>query len=118
MSCSQAAVSVTSDTVHRGELTRFLKRPRRRKQEQNLYLRKLPLPASAEVIVLGDTAYDAKVVQEDCAERGYTWIMPANPERVYAGPLGARPPGSTSTIGDSRSGAADRQKTSRILLNA
>ena len=198
MSCSQAAVSVTSDTVHRGEMTRFLNRPCRRKQDQNLWLRTLlltkeskrgmfiflidatlvsqagkktqntfstnnrqrigrqkksvrynkkkivykkchsftfgvlitpsglripfqiphytkeycglqglahrttaeaaaelirtlPLPAGAQVTVLGDTAYDAKVVQEACAERGYTWIMPANPERVYAGPPGKRP---------------------------
>jgi hypothetical protein len=190
MSCSQAAVSVTSDTVHRGELTRFLKRPLRRKWEHNSQfrtlllakegrrgkfiflidatlvsqagkktqntfstnnrqrigrkkkgvrynqkkiayktchsftfgmlitpsgiripfqiphytqeycavqqllhrttaeaaaelIRKLPLPAGAEVIVIGDTAYDAKVVHEACAERGYLWIMPANPERVY-----------------------------------
>ena len=198
MSCSQATVSVTSDTVHRGELTRFLKRPCRRKEEyisallallltkeskrgkfiflidatlvsqagkktENTFstnnhqrigrkkkgarynkkkivykkchsftfgvlitpsgmripfqiphytteycglqglahrttaeaaaelIRTLPLPAGAEVTVLGDTAYDAKVVQEACAERGYTWIMPANPERVYAGPPGKRP---------------------------
>jgi hypothetical protein len=198
MSCSQAAVSVTSDTVHRGELTRFLKRPRRRKEEyisallalllgkenkrgrfiflidatlvsqagkwtQNTFstnnhqrigrkkkgarynkkkivykkchsftfgvlitpsgmripfqiphytkeycglqglvhrttaeaaaemIRTLPLPAGADVTVLGDTAYDAKVVQEACAERGYIWIMPANPERVYEGPRGQRP---------------------------
>ena len=190
MSCSQAAVSVTSDTVHRGELTRFLKRPRRRKEEyisalralllrkenkrgkfiflidatlvsqagkktQNTFstnnrqrigrkkkgarygkkkivykkchsftfgvlitpsglripfqtphytkeycelqglvhrttaeaaaelIRMLPLPAGAEVVVIGDTAYDAKIVQEACAERDYTWIVPANPERVY-----------------------------------
>jgi hypothetical protein len=189
MSCSQAAVSVTSDTVHRGELTRFLKRPIRRKWEHNPQLRALllakewrrgkfiflidatlvsqagkktqntfstnnhnrgkkkkkvrfnqkkiayktchsftfgvlitpsgiripfqiphytpehcelqklahrttaeaaaelirtlPLPAGAEVIVIGDTAYDAKVVQQACAERGYIWLMPANPERVY-----------------------------------
>lgn len=190
MSCSQAAVSVTSDTVHRGELTRFLQRPRRRKEAyisallalllrkenkrgkfiflidatlvsqagkktQNTFstnnrqrigrkkkgarygkkkivykkchsftfgvlitpsglripfqtphytpeycelqglvhrttaeaaaelIRTLPLPAGAEVVVIGDTAYDAKIVQEACAERDYTWIVPANPERVY-----------------------------------
>jgi len=198
MSCSQAAVSVTSDTVHRGELTRFLAKPCRRKWDYNAVLRAillrkesrrgmflflidatlvsqagkktentfstnnrqrigrkkkgarygkkkivykkchsftfgvlitpsglripfqiphytkeycglqglahrttaeaaaelirtLPLPAGAEVTVLGDTAYEAKVVQEACAERGYLWIMPANPERVYAGPAGQRP---------------------------
>jgi IS4 transposase len=51
----------------------------------------LPLPAGAEVIVIGDTAYDAQVVREACDERGYTWIFPANPERVYDGPKGQRP---------------------------
>lgn len=54
-------------------------------------IRTLPLPPEAEVVVLGDTAYDAEVVQQACAERGYTWIVPANPERVYEGPTGDRP---------------------------
>jgi hypothetical protein len=196
MSCSQAAGSVASDTVHRGELTRFLARPRwqehdftaplwqallaletkrgkfvllidatlvsqagkktqnthstgnrgRRKAKGRRYnkkkivykkchsftfallitpsgmrlpmqiphytkeycvehqrehrttaeaaadmIRGLPLPASAKVVVIGDTAYDAEVVREACDERGYTWIVPANPERVYEGPRGERP---------------------------
>jgi hypothetical protein len=42
-------------------------------------------------VVLGDTAYDAKVVRNACDQRGYTWIFPANPERVYEGPTGQRP---------------------------
>ena len=54
-------------------------------------IRELPLPEEAEVIVLGDTAYDAKVVQDACAARGYDWIFPSNPERVLAGPKGKRP---------------------------
>jgi hypothetical protein len=54
-------------------------------------IRDLPLPDEAEVIVIGDTAYDAKVVREACEERGYLWIVPANPERVYEGPTGKRP---------------------------
>jgi len=198
MSCSQAAVSVASDNVHRGELTRFLARPRWRKTKFNSPLRELllakerkrgpylllldatlvsqagkktentfstnnrrrkgrrrknvrynkkkiaykkchsftfgllitpsgmrvpfqiphytrehcaahglvhrttadaaaemirtlPLPPEAQVIVLGDTAYDAEAVQQACAARGYTWIMPANPERVYQGAPGRRP---------------------------
>jgi hypothetical protein len=49
-------------------------------------IRQLPLPEEVEVIVLGDTAYDAKVVREACQDRGYTWIFPCNPERVLAGP--------------------------------
>lgn len=54
-------------------------------------IRNLPLPKGAEVVVIGDTAYDADVVRKACEERGYTWIFPANPERVYAGPRGQRP---------------------------
>jgi hypothetical protein len=54
-------------------------------------IRALPLPAKAQVAVIGDTAYDAEVVQRACAERGYTWIMPVNPERVYQGAPGQRP---------------------------
>ena len=54
-------------------------------------IRGLELPEDAEVIVLGDTAYDAAVVHLACEDRGYTWIVPANPERVYEGPKGERP---------------------------
>ena len=54
-------------------------------------IRDLPLPKGADVVVLGDTAYDANVVQEACEERGYLWIVPINPERVYEGPKGNRP---------------------------
>lgn len=54
-------------------------------------IRELPLPAGARVVVLGDTAYDAEVVQQACGERGYTWIVPCNSERVVAGPKGKRP---------------------------
>ncbi len=43
------------------------------------------------MVVLGDTAYDANVVHEACEDRGYIWIVPANPERVYEGPTGQRP---------------------------
>jgi len=54
-------------------------------------IRSLPLPEEAEVVVLGDTAYDAQVVQQACEDRKYIWIAPANPERVYEGPTGQRP---------------------------
>jgi hypothetical protein len=54
-------------------------------------IRELPLPEGAEVIVLGDTAYDAQVVRDACDDRGYRWIFPCNPERVLAGPKGKRP---------------------------
>jgi hypothetical protein len=48
-------------------------------------IRQLPLPEGAEVVILGDTAYDADVVREACADRQYKWIFPCNPERVLAG---------------------------------
>jgi len=54
-------------------------------------IRELPLPEDAQVVVLGDTAYDAQVVRDACQERHYTWIFPANAERVLAGPKGERP---------------------------
>jgi hypothetical protein len=54
-------------------------------------IRSLPLPEGADVVVLGDTAYDADVVHEACKDRKYIWIVPANPERVYEGPTGQRP---------------------------
>jgi len=49
-------------------------------------IRSLPLPEGVEVIVMGDTAYDAGVVREACDACGYHWIFPCNPERVFAGP--------------------------------
>jgi hypothetical protein len=48
-------------------------------------VRELPLPDDAQVVVLGDTAYDADVLRAACADRGYDWIVPCNPERVLAG---------------------------------
>ncbi len=54
-------------------------------------IRELPLPEEARVVVVGDTAYDAQVIREACQDRGYSWIVPCNPERVLAGPKGRRP---------------------------
>lgn len=54
-------------------------------------IKSLPLPPEAQVIVLGDTAYEADVVRQACEQRGYTWIFPANSSRVFAGPRGKRP---------------------------
>jgi hypothetical protein len=54
-------------------------------------IRRAPIPAGAEVVVLGDTAFDAEVIRAACAERGYSWVVPMNPERVVAGPKGKRP---------------------------
>jgi hypothetical protein len=54
-------------------------------------IRELPLPGTARVIVLGDTAYDAEVVHDACRGRDDSWIVPCNPERVLAGPKGQRP---------------------------
>jgi hypothetical protein len=51
----------------------------------------LPLPEEAKVVVLGDTAFDAKCIRQACAKREYSWVVPLNPERVLAGPKGKRP---------------------------
>ena len=48
-------------------------------------IRELPLPDGADVVVLGDTAFDAAPIQKACAARGYSWVVPMNPERVLAG---------------------------------
>jgi hypothetical protein len=48
-------------------------------------IRDLPVPDGVEVVVLGDTAYEAAPVRRACEERGFTWITPSNPERVLAG---------------------------------
>ncbi|MBC7967895.1 MAG: transposase, partial [Fuerstia sp.] len=39
MSCSQAAGSIASESIHRGQLTRFLARPRWQKHDYNAPLR-------------------------------------------------------------------------------
>jgi hypothetical protein len=48
-------------------------------------IRQLPVPEGARVIVLGDTAFEARSIRAACAERKSSWIMPVNPERVLAG---------------------------------
>jgi hypothetical protein len=48
-------------------------------------IRELPSPQGARVTVLGDTAFDAEVIRNVCADRQFTWIVPVNPERVLAG---------------------------------
>jgi DDE family transposase len=51
-------------------------------------IRRVRVPQGSRVLVLGDTAYEAKQIRAACAARGFDWITPANPERVLAG---ARP---------------------------
>ena len=46
-------------------------------------IRELPLPEEAQVIVLGDTAYDSEAVQKACQDRSYSWIVPCNPEASW-----------------------------------
>lgn len=45
-------------------------------------VRALVVPPRAEVIVLGDTSFESEQLRDACCERGFYWIMPANPERV------------------------------------
>jgi len=48
-------------------------------------LRQVAVPPGAQVVVLGDTAFEAKAIRAACAERGFAWVVPLNPERVLAG---------------------------------
>jgi len=48
-------------------------------------IRRAPIPAGAPAVVVGDTAFDAASIRGACAERGFSWIVPANAERVLAG---------------------------------
>lgn len=54
-------------------------------------IRAVVVPAGAEVVVLGDTAFDAETIRSACCKRSFLWIVPINPERVLAGVKGARP---------------------------
>jgi hypothetical protein len=49
-------------------------------------VRSLVVPPSTQVVVLADTAFESRQLRAACQEREFGWIMPANPERVLAGP--------------------------------
>lgn len=51
----------------------------------------LSVPDGVDVMVLGDTAFDAKTVRASCQRRGFYWITPVNTNRVLKGPRGNRP---------------------------
>lgn len=51
----------------------------------------LAVPPGVDLTVLGDTAFDAKIVRQSCRQRGYSWIVPVNANRVLAGRRGKRP---------------------------
>jgi hypothetical protein len=46
----------------------------------------LVLPPGADLVVLGDAAFDAACIQRVCRDRQCSWIVPSNAERVLAGP--------------------------------
>jgi DDE family transposase len=48
-------------------------------------IRALPVPDATRVVVVGDTAFEADSVRQACQERGWDWVTPVNPERVFAG---------------------------------
>ncbi len=43
------------------------------------------------VVVVGDTAFEAKQVRRACKRRDWRWVVPLNPERRLAGEQGQRP---------------------------
>lgn len=44
-----------------------------------------PVPSKAKVLVLGDTAFAADVLQEACQKKNYSWLVSMNQERVLEG---------------------------------
>lgn len=49
-------------------------------------IRKLTVPPDVAVVVLGDTAFEAKTIRAACRERNFHWVVPINPERVLGEP--------------------------------
>jgi hypothetical protein len=45
----------------------------------------LPLADGIPVVVVGDTAFEARQIRKACRERNYHWVVPINPERRLAG---------------------------------
>lgn len=45
----------------------------------------IPVPAHSQVVVVGDTAFEAKQIRQACARRSWPWVVPLNPERRLAG---------------------------------
>jgi hypothetical protein len=68
----------------------------------------IPLRDGIPVVVVGDTAFEAKQIRKACAKRNYQWIVPINPERRLAG-IAPRPKVLSLVEGLK---ASDFQKTS------
>jgi Transposase DDE domain len=45
----------------------------------------IPVAKGIPVVVVGDTAFEAKQIRSACARRDWQWVMPLNPERCLAG---------------------------------
>jgi hypothetical protein len=52
----------------------------------------IPVAKDSPVVVVGDTAFEAKQIRAACARRDWSWVVPLNPERRLAGPKGQRQP--------------------------
>jgi len=73
-------------------------------------IRNLPLADDVPVVVVGDTAFEAKQIRQACEKRHYPWIVPINPERVLAGATAAQRPKVSSLVAHLK--AQDFHKTS------
>ena len=45
----------------------------------------IPVAKNSPVVVVGDTAFEAKQIRTACARRDWQWVVPLNPERRLAG---------------------------------
>jgi Transposase DDE domain len=46
----------------------------------------IPVTPGIPVVVVGDTAFEAKQIRAACKRRGWQWVVPLNPERRLVGP--------------------------------
>lgn len=61
-------------------------------------IRDAQVPVGIELVVLGDTAFDAKCVRAACDEYGYFWIVPVNANRVFSAKENGNRPRVSSRI--------------------
>lgn len=77
----------------------------------------VPLPEDTEMVVMGDTAYDAKVVWQACNQRNFLWVTPANSDRVHERSQSSRSQ-LRLRLKDGRSFSAEHMASVLLLLGS
>ena len=71
--------TVFRELLHRGVLQGEEDHVRKQTELAAQLIRQFPLPPEGRVVVLGNTAFDAKAICTACEERKFSWIVPINP---------------------------------------